>query len=585
MKTTRARPRRILPLVLLAGGAGLLGACVQIPDSGPVETADSRIKPLPGAQQVAVPRGPQPGLSPEETVDDFLAAMLARPMSAAVAREFLTGTGASGWRPEQGFVTYDDKSSPAGEERLRVTLTGVNRFDSRGAWLGAPPNGTSTLDFSMTTEGGEWRIAGAQDALVVSSDWFEENTTPLSLYFFDPQATTLVPEPVFVADGEQMPTMLVRGLLDGPAEPRVERSFVPQGLSLSLSVIVNEEGVASIPLEGGAGPLSGEAVDRMAAQFAWTLRQVPSVGSMRITLDGEPLALSSGDTEFDVGLGSAYDPTGTLAREELYGLLDGGAVRVVGDEIDPLAGPFGTRRLGLRDLSVDLAGRDIAGVTADGRVLLSSVAGGSEVSTLVRGRDVLHPAWDLSQRLWVVDRRAGRAVVWTRPGGTSATAARIVNVPGVSGRDVVDFLVSRDGTRLIAAVRGAAADRIVATRIAGGEGTPRAVGSRVIVRGEVAQGLRVQDLGWRSATAIYYLRAAGGRQSELHTAIVDGAPTEFDPEAFPGVLASQNVRVVSSPRPDEPVYLQRVGGGFSEVTPESPALTTTSRVTSLVYVG
>ena len=580
----------------LAAALVTLCACIQIPESGPVESAESRGNPAPESQQRVAPRGPQDGDTPEETVTRFLEAMLARPMSATVARSFLTDPESSGWRPEQGFLTYADKSSPTGTDRLQVTLTGVNRFDARGGWLGRPARGTRTLSYEMASQAGQWRIADAEDALVVSSDWFAENTTPLSLYFFAPGATTLVPEPVFVADGEQKATMLVRGLLDGPVDPRVQRSFLPPGLTLSLSVSVRD-GVATIPLEGGTGGVAGEVVDLMAAQLAWTLRQVPSISSLRITLDGAPVALSSGDVEFPVGLGSVYDATGTLTREELYGLLDQVVVRMVEDEVDTLPGPFGSRRLGLQDISVDLAASQIAGVTADDRVLLTSVGIGDSVSTVLRGDDVLHPAWDFSDRLWILDNRPSGAVVFVRQAGSEVSAVRPVTVPGVSGGDVVDFLVSRDGTRLVAAVRHASGDRIVSVRIRGTDaastaavGPPRVIVGGVVgaeegVGGAVAQRLRVQDLGWRSATAIYYLRSLGGRQSELRSAIVDGSPTEFDPDAFLGVLANQNVRVVSSPRADEAVYLQRAGGGYSGVAPESPVLTGTGGLTALVYVG
>ena len=56
----------------------------------------------------------------------------------------------------------------------------------------------------MAIENGEWRIAEAPDALIVPETWFEQRFRQVSLYFFDPSAQILVPEPVFVPRGDQL---------------------------------------------------------------------------------------------------------------------------------------------------------------------------------------------------------------------------------------------------------------------------------------------------------------------------------------------------------------------------------------------
>ena len=104
----------------------------------------------------------------------------------------------------------------------------------------------------MTTEDGEFRIAAAPDALIVPESWFEQRFRQVSLYFFDPTAEILVPEPVFVPRGEQLATTLIKGLLRGPSPElaRVSRSFIPPGLTFGLSVPVSDDGVADISLQG-----------------------------------------------------------------------------------------------------------------------------------------------------------------------------------------------------------------------------------------------------------------------------------------------------------------------------------------------
>ncbi len=571
--------------ILVAGVvACLLAGCMQVPDSGPVQTVDTPTGAPGDQRQRFQPRGPQPGESSPELVRHFFEAMTASPMSATVARQFLTKRAAANWSPEGGFLTYAGKVSPEGDREVTVNLTGVSRFDARGSWLG-PTDGGQRLDLEVEIENGQRRIATVPDLLMVSETWFETQTLPLSLYFFDPDTRTLVPEPVFVPRGEQMPTLLVQGLLEGPVDDRVEQSFVPAETTLNGPVTVRPDGVAEIPLAGDLASTPAETVELMAAQFAWTLSQVPSVLAVRMTLeDGESLALPDGDNEYDVQRAAGFDPAGVQALDEFYGLQDGLAVRVLDGEAQTLVGPFGQADRGLRDVSVNLDASRIAGVTLDGsRVLLSGVNDPEDTRpevALSGGSDLLQTAWDAADRLWAVDLVGGEAVVWV----ITDNGVQVVDVPGVTGQPVVDFSVSRDGTRLVAAIRGRDSDRIVLSRLfpIGADSVVKSSEARTIVSGD-GERLQIRDLGWRSPTALYYINALGGRQTNLRSALIDGSPTLFDPEAYSGVFPDLGTRVISSPRPQEPVYLQQAGGGYQPVLDGAPLIP--DGVRALTYVG
>ena len=56
------------------------------------------------------------------------------------------------------------------------------------------------------------------DALVVRASWFNDRFRQASLYYFDPTAQVLVPEPVFVPVGGTFASDLVSALLAGPPE-------------------------------------------------------------------------------------------------------------------------------------------------------------------------------------------------------------------------------------------------------------------------------------------------------------------------------------------------------------------------------
>jgi hypothetical protein len=573
-------------VVALALAAALTG-CVQIPDGGPVNTAGNAGNGRGDQEQVFVPRGPQARESGPDIVTHFFEAMTASPMSATVAREFLTRSAADSWSPEDGYLVYDSMDPPVGIGNLEVTLNGVNMFDSRGRWTGSPPGGKRVVDVAMDVENGQqWRIAAVPNLLMVPSTWFETNTLPMSVYYFDPGGDILVPEPVYVPQGEQMPSLLIRALLQGPADARVERSFVPQGTALDdLSVTVSPDGVADIPLAGDLSNVPPDTVEKMAVQFGWALRQVPGITAARITVDGHPIPLPGGSTTFGVDTGASYDPAGIYARGEMYGLSGGLAVRVVDGEAQTLlVGPFGQRSYGLGDVSVDLDAGLIAGVTKDRKsVILSSVTGsdGLQPRTVLRGGvDILHPAWDIADRMWVVDRRTGEAVVSVVRNGRIAP----IDIPGITGQNVIDFLVSRDGTRIVAAIRQGPSDRIVMSRTftTGPKSTLRGSMAKTIVLGE-GEALRIRDIGWRSPTQVYYLKAVAGRQSELRSTVVDGSPSDFDPDAISGIFADLAARLISSPRPEEPVYLRKPGGSFEPIVSGLPRVT--ADASALHYVG
>ena len=79
-------------------------------------------------------------------------------------------------------------------------------------------------------------------------------------------------------------------------------------------------------------------------------------------------------------------------------------------------------------------------------------------------------------------------------------------MPGVTGRDVTELLVSRDGSRLVAVVRGRKADSVVSNRIrhdmAGG-----ILGFTPLQRIPLPEegSTRIRDIGWRSPTSVSVL--------------------------------------------------------------------------------
>ena len=579
--------RRRLVALLVALLPALVACGVGMPTSGGIVEAG------PGPQTTRAPgisidpRPPRPGASPTEIVQGFLDAMLATPTQTRSAQQFLTKDARASWDPAQATVVYGDKSVlQGGPDTVSVDLSGAYRLDARGAWQGALPASGKRLAFRLAHEGDEWRIASAPDALIVPVEWFEARFTQLSLYFFDPTGRVLVPEPVFVPRGNQLATTLVRDLVAGPPAELagIVRSFLPPGVGEGLSVPVDADGTADIALTAGpdepAQP-TPQALTLLTAQLAWTLRQDPSVSTIRLSVAGRPVQLRGGRSEFSVSDGPEYDPAGYRASTEMFALDSRGRL-VFGHPptLSPVPGPFGGTDTGLRTVAVDLEGDLAAGVTTGGgTVRVADVRSGDEVRTVARGTDFLRPAWDVAARLWLVDRSsAGASVSYVDGDGVRHS----VDVPGVTGRDVVRFLVSRDGTRLVAVRRDRVGDRLVVSRLRSDEsGRVVAATPAVRISPDESAPMRITDVAWSTPTTVWLLHRLTGA-TQLRAVAVDGSSAAFP--AQPIVVADDVDSLLSSPVPDQGTY-GVIGNRLRGLTAETRDAVLDGQVGSLGFVG
>jgi hypothetical protein len=196
-------------------------------------------------------------------------------------------------------------------------------------------------------------------------------------------------------------------------------------------------------------------------------------------------------------------------------------------------------------------------------------------------RNLLAPAWDFADRTWLVDRNGGRARVLVVTG----TRARTVRMPGVSGRDVEEFLVSRDGSRLVAVVAGASGDRVVAGRILhDGEGRVLGAGGTTTLAYEPDASGQIRDVAWRSPTTVSVLSDINEDLSQVRTVSVDGAPGEVVTSGS-GRVRGAFRRLVGSPVEGAPVYAVAGEDVIDLTSPTRPLATLPSGLTSLTYVG
>jgi hypothetical protein len=564
------RRATLLLAALLVASAGALGGCVTLPDEGPVRSVAVNDTGDGEALVDYIPPGPERGSGRVRLVDSFLTSMTATPLSTRVAREFLAAPGGRGWDPERGTVSYGSQQLVRGHGgRFTLRLRDIVELDARGAWLGDPTAGRGyDYPLRLVRRAGQWRIANPPDRLLVPRAHFTTQYQQFQLFFFDESARVLVPELVFVPRGRHAPTQLVAALLRGP-EPElrgVVQTFLPADATPDgLSVPVSRSGTAEVPLGREVLDMDAGRLRRLFAQVSWTLGQLPGVERVRITVDDAPVSAGGSRNGVSVDEWSEFDPAVVWAATDLYGLRGGRVVTLDSGGEEQVSGPLGGVSLGLRSVAVDLMAQRIAGVRADGRRVVESDRDGvpgkrptmADVRSVYVGTDVLRPAYDLYGQLWIVDRTATGARLSVIGPGAPAQA---VAAPGLTGRRVGRFVLSRDGTRLVTEVRGARRDELLVARVRRdpkGRVLGVGAGRRLAIPRPAG---RVEDVAWSGPSALAVLVRPTPDTSRLLAVEVDGSSDpgqDLDVDLFVG----RAVQLVSSAS-RVPLFVGTANGRF-----------------------
>ena len=583
MTASRARAL-VLGLVALA-----LCGCSSLPVTGEVHTDPAASGESTNQAPYFAPPGPGADDTPDEVVRGFLLAMQANPPSTAVARSFLTSRAKTTWRPGQGTIVYDAPTVEGSGAEVTARLRGAHRLSTHGVWLDGTDSTTTTVSFNLVQEGGHWRIDNPPNALAIPASYFTSLFVPFNLYWFDRTGSVLVPTKVYVPRGEETATNLVRGLLAGPppAQQQVAVNAFPGQAALDFAVVVNDAGIAEVPLGPAVLRLAPADLNRLVVQLAWTLRQVPGIDRFRITVDGAPVPLSDGRIDVSVGVGSDYDPLASAQRDLLV-LSSGRVVKDDGDRGVPIGGPFGQTGYALRSLAWDAHDELVAAVTANGRRVFVAPDHGSRAASKVQtvfdgGTDVLRPSYDRFGGLWLVDRTASGAVVHVVRNGRD----RVVPVPGVTGRRVSAFTVTRDGSALVA-VLASGTNPVVEV-----SGLVRAPNGRV-QQATPARTLLVSgadlgpaaDVNQNGATSVAVLTRPPAGGDQIVYVQLDGSPGPQlsegagAPESVPGALSG----VVTSPDPVLPLRVVTADGRlYTYVDTGSWSRTSIPGVTAAAY--
>ena len=508
---------RRLPAALAVLLLALVAACSTVPTgSAPQAITDAEARPT---GDVGIePLGPRAGATPEEIVRGFVDAAASSVNGHPVAVEHLTPEAGATWSDEAGITLVGPDYATVTTSSGTVVMTGdqVGTVDPRGVFTAASDT-VFTHEFTLAEVDGEWRIANPPDGLVMLVPDFERLYDDLAVYFVDPTATRVVPDPRYLISGEAQPTTLVQRLVEGPS-PALAAGVGNALGGVTLTRAVTVSGSTAVVDLAGLDDFSPQQLGQLSAQLVFTLDQVEGTNSVEVRTNGEPVTIDGVPTAQRTDDRASFSPDSVPADAAGH-YLDGGRLMTVDGQ--PAPGPAGAGAYGLTSAAVSADPRTSALTTMAG----VSVAGGTASLLLGPYGGDLAPVVTAS-RLSVPTVAATRPEFWVvRDEGTvvrvpATGSPQPVNAPTLAGQGRTTALqLSPDGVRAAVVVtRGDDAVLLVGTVVRSDEGPVALRDLR-----EVAPALAsVVDVGWRTAGSLVVL-ADGGEDGVVPYVVgVDG---------------------------------------------------------------
>lgn len=472
-------------LVLLGAVlAVLLAGCATVP----LESSPQVVGTVGDEAATRTAQDPVPGREPDLLVRDFLGTGSSPADRHAAGRRYLTDAASAGWDDAASTsvlanvdILYDQRGTDTASILVRADRVG--RLSPSGVF--APDSGTLEQRLALVKVDGQWRIDQLPEGVLLDRAEFLRSYQRQPVYFVDPAATTVVPDPRWlVADPESLPSRLVDLLLAGPS-PQLAPAVTTElgsGVRLRSNVAAADgSGPASVGGAGGvrvdlAGLEDRSVAQRqlLAAQVVWTLDAARVPGPYVLQADGAPLDDSHPDGWTTAAV-AATDPAASPAADVgLHAVRAGALVTVSDTGATPVAGQLGAST-SLLDAALSRDGQQVAAVTrAEGlrtgagvQLLLGGFGG--PAGPVAEGGSMTRPTWSSADgSAWVVVD--GRSVLRaTRETGTGQVTTAPVDATALAalGGPITSLRLSRDGTRA-AVVVGGRAELAVVTRAESG---------------------------------------------------------------------------------------------------------------------
>jgi hypothetical protein len=380
--------RKLLAIISVFALAG----CASLPTGIDIQTGPELTSP--DQQEIAFfsPSSPVPGATPSEIVNGFLAAGTGPQNDYAIAREFLTDTFATRWRPGEQTLIRSGAFDLIGQgDALQVaSLTVAAKVDEFGRYETNLPT-VNNLRFRLAKENGEWRITSAPNLTVVTLPVFAVVFSQFPIYFLDSTSTQLVPDLRWFPKRASIATQLAGALLNGPARWLRDSvvSAIPAGTQLQVNAVLVQEGVAVVDLDANAITADNRQRGLLLAQLKTTLLQLPGVLDVVVSITGAR-------QDIDVADIAALPPASSFA------LTAEGIVRLSGSEAGVLVGSDKVvAELAPRLLASGKSGEMLAVANATGVYRLTPNEDGYDAVSISDGGGVVDLQIDIFGNTWI----------------------------------------------------------------------------------------------------------------------------------------------------------------------------------------
>jgi hypothetical protein len=465
-----------------------------------------------------IARPPSVGMEPEAIIRGFLEACADPSGDYAIARQYLTSDSATTWNPATGIEIYEANSIQVSGQQPSFVVTAEKQgvISDLGRFQTADAGAQISRSFRVSKDASDqWRIIELNDGILLSAGDVDRSFRSFPIYFFNSTFTSLVSDSVIVpVNSSGAATSLVQSLLDGPTPylAPVAATAFPVGTALSYGSVPVVNGIAQVDLSQEI--LGADEVTRRAlsAQLVWTLSVLPNVSGVRITVSGQPFALT------DIGATQTVSDWQSLSPlvDSTFNVLN--VIRA--DKIYSVVGDVATEQLvAPANLISAFANRDssrIAAITSDLKTLLVTNVATGDFEVATQGEVLSRPTWDREGNIFIADFGQGVREI-TKDGTTRITAVDVSNL-GTTDQ-VKQVAVAQDGVRVAVVLSNGIQDVIAVGALFRTESETRIIGLHRIEQ-NISQ---VRDIAWSSPTSLAAIGADGsGGEMLFDTSLLDG---------------------------------------------------------------
>lgn len=492
--------RKIAILVSLL----LLTGCASLPSNLDIEIGPELSTQDQQELSFYSPASPLPGANPGEIVSGFLSAGTGPQNDYEVAREYLTDSFSSRWRPgEQTLIrvgAYDLQSASDAVQVVSV-LVGA-QVNEDGSFENITPTNTD-LRFRLVLENGEWRISSAPNLTVVTVPVFEVVFSQFPIFFLDTTATQLVPDVRWFPKRASTATQLVSALLHGPAAWLSESvlSAIPAGTKLQVNAVLVQEGNALVDLDATALAADDRQRGLLLTQLRNTLLQLPGIVDVSVLIAGAEQSITAADIT-------------AIPASSTFALTGEGISRLSGSEAGTLLGTQDTlSSLAVSRLAVADEGKQLVVATASGIYRLTQRGDNYSRSLISPTNLVADMQTDLFGHTWVFR-------------STNASSVEIVDstderleLPLPFTGSVISAAVSPEGSRLAVLVSDSGQSLRMFGIVRNQQGVPLRLTGNLMAEPEA---VGVVSIAWQQSTVLRVLSKTVSGTGSLYDYPISG---------------------------------------------------------------